>query len=92
MILDYCTTVTSTGGYCKTTGALVVRPQMKKGLGVPPKRLHLGTHRMPPARCSCAGPPPAMPQLLFITKVLPSTCYHCGFGGHFWKNSCPSLV
>lgn len=65
---------------------------MKKGLGVPPKRLHLGTPRVPPSHCSCAEPPPVTPQLLLITKALPSICYHCGFCGHFWTNSCASLV
>lgn len=55
----------------------------------------LGTHRVPLLHCGHAGPPPAMPQLLLVTKVLPSICYHSGFHGSFgqtfvlaWLKTC----
>lgn len=54
--------------------------------------LHLGTQRLPPSHCSYAGPPPVMPQLLLVTKVLPSVCYHSGFHGSFWANGCAGSV
>lgn len=45
--------------------------------------LLLGTCRVPLSHCSHTGPPPAMPQLVLVTKVLPSICYHSGFNGSF---------
>lgn len=55
----------------------------------------IGTHRVPLLHCGHAAPPPAMPQLLLVIKVLPSICYHSSFHGSFgqtfvlvWLKSC----
>lgn len=47
---------------------------------------HLGAHRAPPSHCTHAGPPLSRPQLLLVTKALPSICYRHGFHGSFWAN------